>query len=380
MIYLKSKSDEAVDEPIKNEYNVSKKRGVNITNIYADESDIIRVRVPQYIRDCVSCIAKNKNKKFTQGIVAYEWIMMYNSNLNDMLAEFEDEIDTKLKNEDINPKLINKIEWSDKLYAKKQKDKRMNVYIPSRVKNQMDINQYKDLVIKSVENGFNSLYRDRKERIDVKKALFNYIKNDVNPANKKAKMIINDDNEIDIPSDLVLNIDDEIKEWDDFKNKIGKTTKWDIREKMIVSVCNNNSLINHYTIKSVIQDKCDIADEKYLTRKLNKIGYKHNLDYIVDVDNINYNHQINTTKNNLADDYKANNYRLDTTILGFFNSQRTYAELHIKYISDLFDDEYDLQKYVDISPILQFNKNKTKITVTKELRDKLGLKTQYVSK
>ena len=373
---VQTKSGEV--EKIANEYNDLMKKGMSNTALYSGDSKKVKVTVDEDIHEVVSKLAEHRNKKATQGVIAYEWLMMYESEFNDMITDFENEIDKKLEKLRIKPELVNQVQWTEKLVLHDDDTKRMNVWIPMRVHKQHDSEHYKQLITEAVEHGYNSIYRDRKERMDVKKELVKYASDDTNKiSNSKAEMIINNSEDIDIPNQLLNEIQGYlIGGREDYLNVADNLQSWDKRYKALDDWLSFKKE-PFDTVFETVQEAHDLTDEEYLGRKINIFARKYNYDYLVPDKKVKYRQELNISVEDIKGRYLNGNYILEEVVIGYINTRsglnRIDGNKLLENVKSEFNSISEFEEWIENTTYLTSPSRSTDIIPIKYVRTKNDL-------
>jgi len=375
-MYVQNKSGEK--EEIVNEYNDLMKKGMKNTALYSGDSKKVKVTIDEDIHEVVSKLAKHRNKKATQGVIAYEWLMMYESEFDDMITDFENEIDKKLEKLRIKPELVNQVQWTEKLVLHDDDTKRMNVWIPMRVDKQHDSEHYKQLITEAVEHGYNSMYRDRKERMDVKKELVKYASDDTNKiSNSKAEMIITNSRDIDIPNQLLNEIQGYLIDGrEDYLNVADNLKSWDKRYKALDDWLSFKKE-SFDTVFETLQEAHDLTDEEYLGRKINIFARKYNYDYLVPDKKVKYSQELNISVKDIKDRYLNGNYTLEEVVIGYINTRsglnRIDGNKLLENVKSEFNSISEFEEWIENTTYLTSPSRSTDIIPIKYVRTKNDL-------
>ena len=376
---LKNRQDEIRE--VTNVYNNVMKRGMKNTALYSGNSKKVRITVNKNIRDVVSNVAKYRNKKASQGIVAYEWMMMYESKFNDMITDFESSIDKKLKTLGIDPKFVDQVQWCEKLVIDSDKEKRMNVWIPMRVHKQHNSEHYHNLITKAIEYGYNSIYRDRKERIDVKKSLVKYVVSDRDkPNNQKAKMIVNNNFDVDVPDQLLNEISGYIiYSKDDYLNIADNLESWSKRYKALNDWVQYEQKSFDVVFKT-LKEAHNLTDEEYLRNKLSKFGRVYNHDYLVPDEKIKYSQKFDISVSDIKEKYLTEDYTLEEVVIGYINTRNGLNKIDgnklLKNVKSEFGSISEFENWVENTKYLTDSSHSTDIFPGEYLQTKNDLRVK----
>lgn len=249
--------------------NLSDAKFVKNTKLNAEYGNKKRISLNGFVADVLSEIADNLNKKFTQGIIAYEYLLMTRDDITDEIDELEQMVDTQLRELDIDPTTINDIRYSDQLDLREQTDnnKRRNIWIANDVN--IDWDTYNKKVEQAVVDGYNSIFTDRFERIEVKRDLINIVSTGTTKRkhSKKAKQIYNGYDGFDIPLSLEAKFSKDIETSSDYIEIADELKSWSDRFRMLNNLLQNKQL----SFNSVEEMLCDAHGFEDMTWVRNKI-------------------------------------------------------------------------------------------------------------
>jgi len=296
-----------------------------------------------------------------------------------MITDFENEIDKKLEKLRIKPELVNQVQWTEKLVLHDEDTKRMNVWIPMRVHKQHDSEHYKQLITEAVEHGYNSIYRDRKERMDVKKELVKYASDETNKiSNSKAEMIINNSEDIDIPSQLLNEIQGYlIGGREDYLNVADNLKSWDRRYKALDDWLSYKKE-SFNTVFETLQEAHDLTDDEYLRQKVNKFAREYNHDYLVPDKMVKYSQELDIDVDEIKDTYLEGNYTLEEVVIGHINTRNGLNRIDgnklLENVKSEFNSISEFEDWIENTTYLEAPYNSTKIIPNKYLRTKNKLR------
>lgn len=323
---------------MKNIYN----NRIQNTTIQNTKSKRKQARVSEDVHQIIKVMAKKSNKTYTQGLLAYEYMMMYSDELTDSYDTIEEDINSKLRDNDINPEKINNIKRKNINIDAENKEKRINIYIPKSTGIEYIDKDISTILNEAVKNGYKSIWFDRMDRIKGKKAILKYIKTNTIPEHKRAKMVVNDVNSIKTDS---LNININIQNEKEFIQQSDEKESWETRYKKLNQLINNSKKPqpSKQYIKYIINEAYNIESEQYINDKIKEFGRKYK-PYLKDTYKTHISgdvyqgdiaklyeegYSIEQIIYNADEDINLNIYKKITTNAGIFYSEQK-AEKYIK--------------------------------------------------
>lgn len=332
-------------------------RGINKTVLYSERGDKKRIRIDKSIAILVSNIASYSNKKMTQGIVSYEYLMMHTNRFTDDIDEIESDVNANLKSYCVEPELIDDVTWNDVEIPERDGKKRMNLWLPHRVTQQVqDITVWNDILSDAIEQGFKSLYDDRWGRVRAKKSLLNYVSDDDNSVtNKKARMIIENSDKIDIPGELMDQLGNYTVECpSDYASISYVLDSWDERFKALDEMVSNfGSTLSVDNLTKLLCNEHAIESERYVKSKVREFCREYKHYNILETDESSIQPEdvdSNVSVDNFTSMFNVHSYTLSEIVLKLMIDNNGSVDKD-KFISectgDIFDSEDQVKDWIE---------------------------------
>jgi hypothetical protein len=257
--------------------NVHKKRFPNDTRLNADFGDGKRIRMNEFVADLLADISNELNKKFTQGMVSYEYLLMTRSDVCDPIDEYEEIVDDQLSDLGVKSSRVNEITYANRIDERDEHDdkKRRNIWVASDIN--ADWETWNDKVEQAIIDGYNSVFTDRFERIKVKRDLVQILSNpsqDTSDVCTKAEKIYYLDEEYDIADELEQKMDYTIESRSDYYNTAHVLTSWDDRFRLLDKLLQNKEF-EFEELVNFVKDCHDLGSKGYVRRKLKEFAREY---------------------------------------------------------------------------------------------------------
>ena len=286
---------------------------VRNTVIKSAQAEKKQISVDKQAYEVVAQMANKSNKKYSQGVIVYEYLMLTHPEYTDEITEYENMVNEKLKNHDIDPDVINEIEWSDGVDFDSDDDKKqVRFWLPPNIKYQTDNRQWTDTINNSIKQGLNTIFFDRLDRIEAKKQISEHLANNTDPDNKRAKKIIEDSDDIDIPDSLEIDtaIKDDIETVSDYQDYADDVCDdWDDRFQVLDQIVKNNRP-SRGRIRSVLIQTHGIDTRDYVDKKIDKFTNKFVYPYLFDTTEVDISKNKKHIKENIVEYIDAKYYSL----------------------------------------------------------------------
>lgn len=314
--------------------NVHKKRFPNDTRLNADFGDAKRIRMNEFVADLLGTISNELNKKFTQGMVAYEYLLMTRDDVFDPIDDYEELVDDQLGSLSVNSSRVNEITYSNRIDERNQHDgqKRRNIWVAPDIN--ADWSAWNDKVEQAIIDGYNSVFTDRFERIQVKRDLVQILSSPSGEPRHvctKARKIYSLDDEYDIPDEFEQKMDYTIDSESDYRNTAHLLTSWDDRFRLLDKLLQNKKFEFEELVGFLTDShNLDPNSKGYVRKQIRQFarqypGHKHLIeDYSTafapeQIDNDpNINEEIKPI--NFIFIYQDHNYRLEEIIYKLANN------------------------------------------------------------
>lgn len=262
-------------------YNLYNNR-VRNTVFRNEKSDRKQVKVDKKVYDVVSDMSDYSNKTYTQGIITYEYLMMYGFGSSDRIDDMEKRIDSKLDSIGVNVDVLNSVKWVKGYeFDESNESQRVNLYIPQKLNNDKD-DSWSEILNDAVRYGVNTIYFDRFDRIEAKEQLYDYITYDKQPNNKRAKLIL--DNSDAIKIDGVLGLDYSITTKNEYIDIASPDDNWTQRFERLDNWHESASDIrlSKLNIVKLWMNAYNYDSKTYLIDKVREYAKEYGKQYLLD--------------------------------------------------------------------------------------------------
>ena len=257
--------------------NIDITRFINKTILSTADGKRKSLRLHPTVANILSDVANDLNKKGTQGVVGYEYLMMYSDELTDDIDFLEQNIDQKLRDLDVDVELLNSVTYSDKIEIDESvtDTKRRDIYIPDTSDDnriQIQLNQFESLsqtVQQAILDGYHSIYTDRFDRIEVKQALHQILSQADKDAteNEKAIKLYETSDEFEIPTELQQQLNYQIQSRDDYVDIADDLDTWHKRYRILHNLVGEID-VGFDELVEFVTDTHDLDNETYVKNKL----------------------------------------------------------------------------------------------------------------
>ena len=277
---------------------------VQNTVIKSAQADVKQISVDEQAYDVVSEMAQKSNKKYSQGVIVYEYLMLTHSEYTDEISDYENIVNEKLKSHDIDPEVIDEVQWKDGIeFEEEDSKKQVRFWLPTNVKHQTDNRQWSDTINKSIKQGVNTIFFDRLDRIEAKRQINKYLANNTDPENKRAKKIIKESDDVDIPDELTIDTvtkedietvgdyvdyaDDVCQDWDD---------RFDVLDQIV-----QKERLSRSNIVTMLRKAHGIDTGDYLSNKVDRFVSKYVYPYLFDTTEVDISKNKEYIKENMPE-------------------------------------------------------------------------------
>lgn len=261
------------------------------TEMHSTESERKRIYVSESTKEILKRVADSTNKKFTQGVIAYEWFMM-SYDVSDTFDDLcESKVNERLLDMDIEYRDVNDVKVKNKTeYIEEDEEKkRIHIWIPEDIDTQTNFQRgWGKKIDDSVRSAIDSPWCDRRQRVKTKESLIEYLsgKDLKNIEDDIAKDIIKDN--LDVPENLRFDLGniqaDSMMEYMDRSEYMDTWTK---RFHMLESVLEDDEYDPDFEeLVTVLSDVHDIQNKSYVRGKIRKFAKEYGYNRILSTDTI----------------------------------------------------------------------------------------------
>lgn len=250
------------------------------TVTYSTHSERKNLKVADEAAELLSDIAKSCNRHYTQGVVVYEYLHMF-EDFKDDLSEMMTDVDGELERYGVDSELVDAVKWSDRIEIDTDNDetKRRNIWLPHRTIQSAPSINWSQSVADVVVQGINSVYTDRMDRYETKQALLDYVHSMGTKTiqDRKAELIISDSDRLDVPEMLVdqLQLVEGIETISDYAQRCDGLSRWSDRCDALFSLYDHHS-IDYGKLIGFVADTHGITKE-YTEKKLDELVRSKNI-------------------------------------------------------------------------------------------------------
>lgn len=295
--------------------NLDELRLMNKTILNGNDATNKQVSLTVWAHQLLSDIAEQGNRRMSQGVVAYEALLFSREKFEDVITDYENSIDEKLEDRDIDPCKVNSVKSTTNTEIKKgfvnrvyelneERDKekdpygvqeRVKIWIPPVIEEQADFcrgwgSKVEDALLEATT----SAYRDRQDRIECKKQLLRYLSDKRFAVEHPVAdaIIKNQTNTFSIPRQLLLRFSDDMPwhERDDLtihditemqdKEKRLKQSEWDKRfHAFRTAHLNHSSNLVRKGAKKLFCDCWDLQSDKQKNKRFNEYIKKFDIEF-----------------------------------------------------------------------------------------------------
>lgn len=325
----------------KNPYTLERSTVPNKTVIRGDRSDEMMLSLTTEQANYLSEAVKTKNKKLSQGIIAYEIFMSHYEGYEDEIDEFEKQVDAQLRDVNVEPDLVNSVRWADLMDVTglEEQNKQRRLWLPVGFKRHLDSQESSntDLFIESLNKYIKTPYRDRLHRIKVKQDIYKHIKYD-KKLSGLTKDILNNDDALDVDNQLI-NLAIDITDLESYEKQAASLNTWEKRIEHLDSVEHGLTDIDDYV--DYLRDLYEIKSRSHVVSKVRQ--YADLSQFRSDIDKIQ--------KINLDKELSKRNRAVGLGYIHFLCDEHTIDEIIYSCVRDDNFGREDSIKESDIENI-----------------------------
>lgn len=259
------------------------------TLLHGTESTEKRVNMDRWVHQRLAEWSDKRNRRMTQGVVAYECLLFSNDEMEDEIDHIEYRLNERLSHRGVNVQALNSLRWSERermqtrmqdITNPYETKERTRVWLPERIQQQASWGRnWGERIGEAIVDVYSSVYADRYDRLRVKRELLGHLDEGAEPTHFIARAVIGlDEAQFDIPDHLQAGCQEDeydIESPDGYRGVADSLNKWRERHKAMRSLYNNVANIGLNALaKLAVNSHQKIREHSYAKRKVRQMEEK----------------------------------------------------------------------------------------------------------
>lgn len=248
------------------------------TLLHGTDSTEKRVNMPKWVHQRLREWSELRNRRMTQGVVAYECLLFEYDCFTDEYDRMENHLNEQLRLEDVDVESLDSLthtgeesieEGMKSVEDAEETRERIRIWLPESIEEQADWSRgWGEKLGQAVVSVYASDYMDRLDRIDCKKDILQYARTGEEPSHSVAEMVVDEHSEIIGESDEDTY---RVETVEDYKGIAGNLDYWQTdRYPALRSLYHSVGSISRDALVRLVCEAHDISDTDHARRKISE--------------------------------------------------------------------------------------------------------------
>lgn len=271
------------------EFESSIERIPSRTLLHGTESTEKRVNMDRWVRQRLAEWSNERNRRMTQGVVAYESLLFSYDEMKDEIDRMEHRLNKQLSHRGVNVQALDGLRRSEREKVRNEMEdianpyetqERIRIWLPERIQQQSSWGRnWGERIGEAIVDVYSSVYSDRYDRLRVKQELLRHLDSDIEPDHSVARAVVGlNEVQYDIPDHLQAGVQEDeydVESPDEYRAIAENLSKWRERHKAMRSLYNNVANIGLEALAGLAVDSHPkTRKESYARRKVRRMEEK----------------------------------------------------------------------------------------------------------